>query len=222
MSADPSASGLPAFEPDDLAALISAGASRTLKRGEVLYRQGEDAGLVLFPRAGMIRATASLANGEGVLASLVGPGGAAGLAPVLSGGQTTHGAAALTEVVGLAVEGPRLRRLAAERPSLGLVLAGLLAQEMAQAHHELACSAHHRIDQRLARLLLRLDHRAESNALVITQDDLAHMLAVQRTTVTMLAHRLKTAGMVAYNRGKLRILEHEALLRQACGCPLTQ
>lgn len=208
---------LPSIDPADHAALQTACSPRTLGRGEALYRQGDEAAAVLFPASGVIRATASLADGDGVLAALVGPGGAAGLAPALAGRAANHTAIALTEVVGFAIDGPRLRRLAAERPGLAVGLTALLADEMAQAHDELACGAYHKIEARLARLLLRLPIGADG--LTVTQDELAQMLAVQRTTVTLLAHRLKEAGLLAYSRARLRILDRERLAKVACGCP---
>lgn len=213
----PAFPALSALDPSDQAALEAACSRRELRRGEVLYRQGDEAPLVLFPAAGLVRATASLADGDGVLAGLVGPGGAVGLAPALAGRATSHAAIALTDVDGFAIDGPRLRRLVRDRPDLGLGLADILADEMAQAHDELACGAHHRIEQRLARLLLRLPGE---DAVAITQDELGQMLAVQRTTVTLLAQRLKEAGVVAYSRGRLRILDRQRLSRLACGCPL--
>lgn len=126
----------------------------------------------------------------------------------------------MTDVAGFAVDGPRLRRLAVERPTLGLALSAFLADELAQARDELACCAHHRIEERLARLLLRLPMDAR-DGLAVTQEELAQMLAVQRTTVTMLAQRLKEAGLLVYSRGRLRAPDRERLARVACGCPLS-
>lgn len=208
---------LAALDPADHAALQAACSPRTLGRGETLYRQGDEATAVLFPAGGVVRAIAGLPDGDGVLAAIIGPGGAAGLASALANRAATHSALALTEVTGFAIDGPRLRRLAAERPGLGLGLTALLADEMAQAHDELACGAHHKIEARLARLLLRLPIGAEG--LAVTQEELSQMLAVQRTTVTMLAHRLKETGLIAYSRARLRILDRERLARVACGCP---
>jgi CRP-like cAMP-binding protein len=210
---------LPALDPADQAALEAACSRRTFRRGEALYAQGDEAAPVLFPAVGVVRAIANLADGDGVLAGLVGPGGAIGLAPALTGRAASHAATALTEVLGFAIDGPRLRRLAAERPGLGLALTALLADEMAQAHDELACGAYHKIEARLARLLLRLPIGAEG--LALTQDDLAQMLAVQRTTVTMLAHRLKAGGLIAYSRARLRIVDRGRLAKVACGCPVS-
>lgn len=212
---------LPDLQASDQAALEAIAGRRTLGRGEVLYSQGEEAPAVLFPVAGVIRATAGLADGEGVLAGLIGPGGAAGLAPVLAGRPANHAATALSEVVGFAVAASPLRRLATERPALGLALSALLAEQVAQAQDELACCAHHRIEPRLARLLLRLQDPVDTLGVAVTQDELAEMLAVQRTTVTMLAHRLKTVGMIAYSRGKLRIVDRVGMAGLACGCPVS-
>jgi len=211
---------LPGLESADQDALRAICAPRTLSRGEAFYIQGDETAGLLFPRSGLMRTSAGVADGEGVLAALIGPGGIVGLSAALTG-RVCDSATALTEVVGLTTDGARLRRLAAERPGLALVLAGVAAGQTAESQEELACYARHRIEQRLARLLLRLAAHMGGSEVLVTQDDLADMLAVQRTTVTALASRLKDVGILAYARGRIRILDRERIVRLACGCPQT-
>ena len=173
----------------------------------------------MFLRSGLMRVSAGNAEGDGVLAGLVGPGDAHGLEAALAKRVNGHIAVALTDVVGFSVEASRLRRLAGERPGLALALAAAAAEQMGLARDELACQARHRIEQRQARLLLGLQKRLNEGGLLITQDELSQMLAVQRTTVTQLANRLKEAGLIAYARGRVRILDRDGLSRLACGCP---
>jgi Mn-dependent DtxR family transcriptional regulator len=42
------------------------------------------------------------------------------------------------------------------------------------------------------------------------------MLGVRRTSVTVVAHTLQAAGMIKYARGKIQILDAEALQESAC------
>jgi len=44
------------------------------------------------------------------------------------------------------------------------------------------------------------------------------MLGVRRTTVTVVAHTLQAAGLIKYSRGKIQIIEVEALRDGACEC----
>jgi hypothetical protein len=44
------------------------------------------------------------------------------------------------------------------------------------------------------------------------------MLGVQRTTVTMLASQLQAKGAISYARGRIKIVDRQALKACACEC----
>ena len=81
--------------------------------------------------------------------------------------------------------------------------------------------ANHEIDARLCRWLLRARDLSESDNLPFTQEFLAEMLGVQRTSVTTVARTLQEAGMIRYARGKIEILDVEGLREGACECYAT-
>ena len=88
----------------------------------------------------------------------------------------------------------------------------------AQAQQSTACMAHHDVDARLCRWLPRARDLSGSDKLPFTQEFLAEMLGVQRTSVTAVARTLQEAGMVSYTRGKIEILDIEGLREGACEC----
>ena len=88
----------------------------------------------------------------------------------------------------------------------------------AQAQQSAACIASHNIESRLARWLLRARDLADSDILPFTQEYLADMLGVRRTSVSVVAHTLQQAGMIHYRRGKIQITDLDALQQTACEC----
>jgi len=54
----------------------------------------------------------------------------------------------------------------------------------------------------------------------LTQKFLAQMLGVRRTTVTIAARLLQSAGLIRYRRGHIQILDHKALEDVACKCAM--
>lgn len=44
------------------------------------------------------------------------------------------------------------------------------------------------------------------------------MLGVKRPTVSLVASSLQKAGLIAYHRGNLRILDRSGLERTSCAC----
>jgi CRP-like cAMP-binding protein len=89
---------------------------------------------------------------------------------------------------------------------------GLLAAQIA------ACNRLHEVDERLARWLLMTQDRIESDSLPLTQEFIAQMLGTRRSSVTVSAGTLQKAGLIAYTRGKVTILNRSRLEEAACDC----
>src|ERR1700710_1784814 len=86
----------------------------------------------------------------------------------------------------------------------------------AQAQQSTACMATHDVQARLCRWLLRARDLSGSDTLNFTQEFLAEMLGVRRTSVTVDAHTLQNAGMIKYSRGKIQILDADGMQEAAC------
>ncbi|MDP8964139.1 MAG: helix-turn-helix domain-containing protein [Cyanobacteriota bacterium] len=81
-----------------------------------------------------------------------------------------------------------------------------------------ACNRLHQVDERLARWLLLFCERAGSNELLLTHEFISQMLGVRRAGVSETAYRLQKAGLIRYHRGKLTILNRQALEAASCSC----
>jgi Mn-dependent DtxR family transcriptional regulator len=51
------------------------------------------------------------------------------------------------------------------------------------------------------------------DSIPLTQDVIAEMLAVRRTSVTDAGSKLKAAGIINYSRGEIKILDRAGLLK---------
>jgi len=60
--------------------------------------------------------------------------------------------------------------------------------------------------------------RTHENDLNFTQEYLAEMIAVERTTVTAIAGDMQRKGLIEYRHGQLKILSREKLELTACEC----
>jgi CRP-like cAMP-binding protein len=81
-----------------------------------------------------------------------------------------------------------------------------------------ACNRLHEAEERLARWLLMVRDRVDSERYYLTQEFLANMLGARRTTVTAAAGTLQRKGLIKYSRGRIQIVDPEGLEGEACEC----
>lgn len=80
------------------------------------------------------------------------------------------------------------------------------------------CNRHHSVDQQLCRwLLLNLD-RSPGNVLAMTHESIANKLGVRREGITDAAGKLRSAGIISYNRGHITVLDRARLEARSCEC----
>ncbi len=88
---------------------------------------------------------------------------------------------------------------------------------LAQIMQTVACNSFHPIEARAARWLLTAHDRAGSR-LELTQESLAGLLGVQRTTVNAVARELQDEGLITTRRGIIEVHDRDGLERRSCEC----
>ena len=149
---------------------------------------------------------------------LVGNDGIVGVALFL-GGDTTPNRA----VVQIAGEAFRMRAkvLQAEFARGGPLQRLLLLYTqvlITQISQTAVCNRLHSVEKRLCRWLLLSQDRVQSDELPMTQEFISNMLGGRRESVTIAAGRLQSEGLIAYARGRIKILDRKGLEAGACEC----
>jgi CRP-like cAMP-binding protein len=190
----------------------------SLTQGAVIYEPGGLIDRVYFPLSGLISLTILTRNGQFTEAGIVGREGAVGLHGSL--GKRRLFTRAVTQIGGTcAVVGASKIEQAANgngpiRDLISLYTEMLLAETQQLA----ACNAIHDAGSRLCRWLLQSADRVGCDQLPLTQEFLAQMLGVRRTTVTLLAQALQRGGMIRYGRAHIVLLDRKGLEASACEC----
>jgi len=173
---------------------------------------------IYFLNSGLISTDALTEKGESVEVGVIGREGFAGLPALLDQPQMSHSVMMQGVGEGLRIRSSILRDQFVKGGMLQRLVHTFAYLQFVQVTQSVLCNRMHEVDARLARWLLTSADRMESEALNLTQEFLAQMLGVQRSTVTVAAGDLQRAGMIGYSRGKIHILDRVNLSRTACEC----
>jgi CRP-like cAMP-binding protein len=185
---------------------------------QVLHDVGEPIEYVYFPHQSIVSALSTMEDGSMVEVGLMGNDGIVGIPAALG-----DNIAATTATVQVPDSAMRMKVSVLKTEfGRGGVLQSLLLRYM-QAQHAFvsqnaACNRLHQLDGRLARWLLLVCDRVESNELPLTHEFMAQMLGVRRAGVTEAANTLQQAGLIRYTRGKVTILNRKELEAASCEC----
>lgn len=207
--------GLPRGDSD---ILVQAGQVLELPQGTVLGEPGQEASDVYFPLAGMVSLVVVMRNGkaletgtvgrEGVVSAMAGLG--THIPHVRSVVQVEHASFRLPAVA--------FRRIVKAKPKVALLCIDYNETLLAQARVTAACNSLHKVEARFCRWLLQTSDRTGPDSITLTQEFLSEMLGVRRTSVTDVASKFARAGIIAYSRGKIVILDRKRLIASSCEC----
>ena len=186
--------------------------------GEVLYESGSQLRHVYFPTTSIVSLLYVMQDGASAEIAVVGNEGMVGVA-LFMGGETTP-SRAVVQSAGHAyrLKGQVLKDEFSRAAALQHLLLRYTQALLTQMAQTAVCNRHHSVDQQLCRwLLLSLD-RLPTNKLTMTQDLIATMLGVRREGVTEAAGKLQSAGLIAYSRGTITVLDRARLEAQCCEC----
>ncbi|MDP3493467.1 MAG: Crp/Fnr family transcriptional regulator [Hyphomonadaceae bacterium] len=189
-----------------------------LDMGQTLHRSGDVIDNVYFVESGFISALAVLSDGQPLEIGLIGSEGVDGVSVAL--GATTSFAETMCQTGGRALRmpAPALERAARIAPYFRDMLLRYAHVFQIQVAQTAACNAHHELGQRLARWLLGAHDRSGVAELSLTQDLIAVMLGVRRSTVSVAAGTLQKAGVIRYQHGRITIVDRVGLENAACEC----
>jgi CRP-like cAMP-binding protein len=185
---------------------------------DVIHEPNGPVSHVHFPLTGVYSLLVVMSDGLAVEAGTVGNEGMVGL-PVFLGAQTSpHRALAQIPGESLRMPARDFREELGRSGALRDVLARYNQALVNQMSYSVACNRLHSVEERMCRWLLMTHDRVGADQFPLTQEFLAQMLGVRRASVTVVAGVLQKAGMIAYARGRVVVLDRQRLEESACEC----
>jgi CRP-like cAMP-binding protein len=190
----------------------------SIRLGDVIVEQGGPLRHAWFPNSAVFSLLTVMTNGASAETCTVGKEGMLGVQ--LLAGIGVHPQRIVTQVAGETwrIPADRLAAVLREQIALRELLTRYSIAFLQQANQNAACNRLHNVQQRMARWLLFTRDRVGRDEFEITQNFLAEMLGVHRPTVSNTAAALQEAGMIAYRRGRLSLLDRAALRDTSCEC----
>lgn len=209
---------LASLKSDELAKLERHFREVPLTQGHLVEERGERVDAVLFPQSGMISLIVEMPEDETIEVGMVGCEGAIGLNTGL--GSRIATVSALVQVPGLAlsISPSHFRSAVAQSQHLQELIFRYNELQSGQIQLTAACNALHDVGPRLGRWLLQTCDKTNSDTIPFTREFLGKMLGVRRGTVSAVAARFESAGLIKTRRGHIKLLDRDGLRGEACSC----
>lgn len=189
-----------------------------LKPGEIIYRADQAIKYVYFPGRAAVAMIDTLEDGRTVEIGIIGAEGMVGINIFLSCLITPDKAVVHVPGDAMRMKANDLRQAVRFGSPLQHLLLRYTQVLLASISQSVACSQHHALVQRVARLILTLRDHAESNEFTMSHRSIATLLGMRREGVSEAAGKLQAAGLITYSRAHIRILDAAGLKKQSCEC----
>ncbi len=206
------------LSPHDFALLALHLRTVTLERGAMLHDAAEEIERVYFPHNGMVSLVVVMQSGATIETATIGRAGVIGASTGLG---EKHGVGrVIVQLPGTAawLSASQFHAAANGSQAIRDLIVRYNNLLLAQVQQAVACNALHSMESRLSRWLLQTHDCVDGDAIPLTQEFLGEMLGVRRTTVTIAARLLLSAGLIRYRRGLIQIVDRPKLEKLSCEC----
>ncbi|HEX8382753.1 MAG TPA: Crp/Fnr family transcriptional regulator [Sphingomonas sp.] len=207
---------LAALSPDDRALLARDVTRVPLPRDLVLVSADRPVDHVYFPEDGVTSVVADMPDSGRTEVGIFGRDGMSASFLLLGADRSPHGT--FVQVAGrsaLRIDADRFLAAVDESATLRIGLLRYVQAFVIQTAQSAATNAHHRIESRLARWLLMVHDRLDTDEIPLTHEFMGMMIAAERSGVTVTLHILEGAGMIRSKRGRVIILDRDKLTELA-------
>ena len=209
---------LSALPRDQLDLLAPHMSTSNLAQGFVVLESGDEFDQVYFPHNGMLSLLTVMRDGKAIEIATVGREGVVGAMAGLGLYKSSARVVVQLPLSVTRIAASQFRKIVDNSNSVRNLCLHYNEVLLLQARVTAACNALHPVESRFCRWLLQSADRAESDTVQLTQEFLAEMLGVRRTSVTEVASQIQKLGAIAYSRGNITIIDRNVLESLSCEC----
>jgi CRP-like cAMP-binding protein len=209
-----------ALEPGDLARVAAVAVPRGFAPNHIIFREGDQSDTCYVVSSGHARAVREHPDGRTISLAHFGPGDIFGELAMFDDERRSATVETLDQVEAVAILGSDMRRLIREHPDLAVKLVISLGRRLRETNERLSRQSFQTVQSRVAEVLGQLHEQARAEApddadvvVTITQADIAQLAGSSRESASRFLAVLERAGVVTQGRGRVTVLDAEALRR---------
>jgi CheY-like chemotaxis protein/CRP-like cAMP-binding protein len=187
-------------------------------QGETLCTAGDPCPYAYFPTSSVISLVWLLESGKSVEVLAVGRDGFAGVPFVFDARSSPHWWRVTVGGEAWRADPTDFAEALRSCPTLKRLLMGWAQFQFVEISQAVACRRIHTIEHQVARWLLAMKDRSGSADIRVTHDAIAELLGTRRAGVSVVMEGFRRDGLVASQRGNVRILDPRGLRAAACEC----
>lgn len=217
---------LASLSDDECLAVLEQGRLSTWQQGEVILHQGDDSTMLYVVVEGHIKLTRITEAGQQVIVNMLGPEDGLGIIVALIGDPYPVSAEAAEDATLIGWNRETISELMSQHQQLalnGLSIVGRRFSQMQARFEELATQ---RVEQRIARTLLRMvrqfGRRVPDGVLIdmpLSREDLAQMTGTNLYQVSRAMSKWEQAGIISSARKRVTLLVAHELIAIAEDLP---
>jgi CRP-like cAMP-binding protein len=189
-----------------------------LKLGHVVCDAGGRLEHAYFPQGAVLSLLTVMANGSAIETANIGREGAFGLFAAMYSRVSFN--RCIVQLAGPMVRCPiaALEHEFARSTDVRNLFVSYSETLLSQIQQTVGCNALHTVEERMCRWLLMMDDRAEGEPMNYTQEFLAEIMGVNRTSVSLAAQSMQNNGLITYRRGTMQVAGRAAMEEASCEC----
>ena len=215
LAALPIFAGLSERDWEKIADLFS---ERQYQRDDYIFLEGEAPEALYVVKAGKVKVLRHSTDGKDVVLRVASPGQMLGTVAVFDGGGYPGTAQAIEECSILVIARNDCLTLVNRYPVFALAVIHDLGSRLRGSAEQIRSLAVERVEQRIARVLLKLAESAGSDVpegrvieMPLTRQDVADMTGTTVETAIRVMSKLRRSGLIRTRRGKVLLLDVDAL-----------
>jgi CRP/FNR family transcriptional regulator, cyclic AMP receptor protein len=211
-----------ALDAESAAMLEATLTTRTLARGHVVFREGDEGDRLFVVLEGKVKISRAAADGRENLLAVLGAGEMFGELSLFDPGPRTATVTTVTEAVLASLDHDDLRPLLLERPGVAVQLLRALAQRLRRTNEAMADLVFTDVPGRVAKALLDLAEKfgsPDTDGLRVrhdlTQEELAQLVGASRETVNKALSEFAHRGWLRIEGRSVLLLDRDRMVRRA-------